>query len=164
MRHTTQLLTRHPAAWEHTVIHTPIIPDPDITVAVEAFRPAVIEIRARSVKLVGLREGSAERRVEQAAIDSLADDMRCRAERIGITLDELFRIINEDLRLNPPEQAHRPTGAHLRVIEAEVIRATAAERRAHEVLSIAQDRVRRATAERIAAQRACAGFAADLAA
>lgn len=135
--------------------------DPDLNQAIDAFRPAVLTIRVHSARLVGLAEGGSARAAEQAAIDSLVADMKGRADRLGITLDELFRHINDDLRLSPPPADHRPTGAHLRVLQAEAIRAGAAERLAHEAVTAAQHRLSLAIAARLDAQRACAGYVAD---
>ena len=131
--------------------HATFTEDPDVRTAIEAFRPTVLQIRAHSAKLAGLREGSVERRAEQGLVDDLVADMQTRVDRIGLTLDELFRLINEDLRLIPLSVDHRPIGAHLRTLEAEAIRAASAERRAHEALTGAQERVARATAARISA-------------
>ncbi len=139
----------------------PIQEDPDIREAVTVFRPTVLEIRARSARLVGLREGGESRTVEQAAIDDLVAIMQLRADRLNLALDDLFRLVNDHLRVSPPPRDCRPTGPHLRILEAEAIRAGSAERRAHEGVTAAQQRLEEATAARVAAQRACAGYVAD---
>ena len=145
------------------MFHTPITEDPDVRAAVEAFRDHVLRIRAHSATLIDLpARRTVERAAEQAAIEELVADLQTRADRLAISLDDLFRFINDDLRATPPAADHRPTGHHLRVLEAEAIRAGASERRAHDEVTRAQDQLRNAIAARLAAQRACAGYVADM--
>jgi len=134
--------------------------DPDVAAAVADFRDTVIAIRDHSLKLFYLPEGSAERSEEQAVVDDLVGEMAARCDRSGITLDELFRLINADLARSGGA-ASRPTGEYLHALTREATRAHDAEAVAHVELTVAQQRVKIATDERLAADRACAGFAAD---
>lgn len=138
----------------------PIHDDPDVAAAVADFRDTVIAIRGHSLKLFYLPEGSIERSEEQAVVDDLVGEMAARCERSGITLDELFRLINADLAISGGA-ASRPTGEFLFALTREAARAHNAEAAAHVDLTAAQQRVKIATEERLAADRACAGFVAD---
>lgn len=143
----------------HQPITTAAASDPDLAAAVSDFRNAVIEIRRRSARLIGLPVGSAARDDDQAAIEALLVDMEGRAERIAVPIDDLFRAINADLA-GRREDVAQPHGALLTQLLDENTRAHAAEAQAHRALTAAQDRVARAGADRLAADRACAGYAA----
>jgi hypothetical protein len=144
------------------VLQQPITEDPDVADAVATFRPVVMDIRVRSAAMFALPAESADRAAVADVVTDLVAGMALRAERLGITLDDLFRLVNWDLAARPPAQghAHAPTGAYLRELLDENTRAHAAEGRAHKELTAAQGRLRVATAERLAADRACAGWTA----
>lgn len=134
--------------------------DPDVAAAVADFRDTVIAIRDHSLKLFYLSADSPERADQQAVVDDLVGTMQARCDRSGITLDELFRLINRDLALGGGA-ASRPTGEFLLALTREAAHAHNAEAVAHYELTAAQERVKQATQARLAADRACAGFAAD---
>lgn len=140
----------------------PAADDPDLSAAIEAFTPAVLEIRDRSLKAWRLGQeksatAAANREAEQDAIAALLQDIETRADRLGMTLDALLAAINTHLasrRDNPG----RPFGDHLRELIDENTRAHAAERQIHREISRLQTNLRGATSARIAADRACAGY------
>jgi hypothetical protein len=134
--------------------------DPDVTAAVADFRDTVIAIRGHSLRLFYLPEGSVERSDEQAVVDDLVGEMSARCERLGITVDDLFRFINADLATSGGT-ASRPTGEYLHALTREATRAHEAEAAAYADVTAALERVKTATNERLAADRACAGYAAD---
>lgn len=133
--------------------------DPDVAEAIEAFRPAVVEIRARSARLIAPQVTADQRDAEQAAIDDLVADVGTRAERLGIAIDELFRLINADLAGRDGDPS-RPHGVLLQELLAENGRAYAAERLAWREVEAARARLEAAIGARLAADRACAGYVA----
>lgn len=142
------------------MLHQPIKHDPDVTAAVADFRDTVIAIRGHSLRLFDLPEGSEERAAEQERVDDLVAGMQARCDRVGITLDDLFRLINLDLR-RTGGSASRPTGAFLYVLQETAVDARAAEAEALSALAAAETRAAAATADRLAAERSCAGYAAE---
>jgi hypothetical protein len=144
------------------VLHQPITEDPDVADAVATFRPVVMDIRARSAAMFALPTDSAERADVGDVITDLVAGMALRAERLDITLDDLFRLVNEDLAARPPARGHAfaPHGAYLRELLDENTRAHAAEARARKELTAAEARLKVATDERLTADRACAGWTA----
>lgn len=142
------------------MLHQPIIKDPEVTAAVVDFRDTVIAIRSHSLAAFYAQADSQERRAAQEAIDQAVADMQSRCDRVGVTLDELFALINLDLR-RTGGAASRPTGEFLHALTRGATDAYNAEREAHLALSRAQVELRAATDARIAADRACAGYAAD---
>lgn len=144
------------------MLHQPITEDPDVADAVAMFRPVVMDIRARSAAMFELPADSAECAAAADVVTDLVAGMSLRADRLGITLDELFRLVNDDLAARPPARGHAfaPAGAYLRAMLDENTRAHAAEGRAHKELTAAQARLQVATNERLSADRACAGWTA----
>ena len=142
------------------MLHQPIEIDPEVVAAVADFRDTVVAIREHSLRLFYLPEGSVERAAEQERVDDLVASMQARCDRIDATLDDLFRLVNLDL-LHRGGAASRPTGEFLHTLTRAATDARNAEAAAHQALSAAQEQVRSATDERLAAERACAGYAAD---
>ena len=141
------------------MLHQPIIEDPDVRDAVVDFRPAVLTIRTLSMRVFDLPERDPRRAALQEQIDGIVADMASRAERLDITLDELFRHVNEDLASRPRENV-RPFGPYLNELTDENTRAHAAERQLHREIARLQALLPAAIEARIAADRACAGFLA----
>ena len=133
--------------------------DPRITAAVADFRATVIEIRHQSAKVFPLPPRSTERIAIEAFIDDLVGGMQARADMVGITLDQLFRLINADLATNRGI-THKPHGDHLRALLDENTSAYADEARLHDEITRLQSMLPGAADRRIAADRACAGFVA----
>ena len=134
--------------------------DPDVVAAVETYTPAVIEIRTRSARLVHPFITADQRTAEQSAIDGLVADMTSRAERIGITVDQLFAEINAELAGRRDGDPSRPHGPLLEALLEEVGAAHGAEARLHREITSLQAQLPRAVGRRIAADRACAGYVA----
>jgi hypothetical protein len=141
------------------VFHQPITEDPRATAAVSDFRESVIEIRQRSARWFGLADGSDERAAEQAAIDDLVGAMQARCDRIDLTLDELFVLINADLDSSRADVA-KPRGDFARSLLDEATRAHAAERQLQREIARYERLLIVAVDARLAADRACAGYAA----
>jgi len=150
------------------MLHPTFEEDPAVSAAVADFRNDVIEIRRRSAALFELTNPDA-RVAEQAAIDDLVGTMAARCDRLDITLDELFQLINDQLRATPGGNPHRPLGDYERVLLDENTRAHAAERNAklskerlivrHAAeLASADKYIARTTDDRLAADRAHAGY------
>lgn len=144
------------------MLHQPITEDPDVATAVEDFRSVVIEIRIRSNELFRLADDSPHRDLIRSQIEDRVADMTSRCERLAITIDDLFRLVNADLAARPPAQghAHKPIGEFERHLLDENTRAHAAERQLQRELTALQGRIGDAADARIAADRACAGYVA----
>jgi hypothetical protein len=144
------------------LLYQPITEDPDVADAVELFRPTVIEIRVRSAELFSLGDTSPHRDDVRGQIEDLVATMALRCERLDITLDDLFRMVNADLAARPPVQghAHKPIGEYERALVDENTRAHAAERAANAEVMSAQQRLKAAVDSRVEADRACAGYVA----
>lgn len=134
--------------------------DPRITAAVADFRGAVIDIRRLSAELFTTADGTTKRSVLQAHVDDLVGGMQARADMVGLTLDELFRLINADLATNNGI-THKPHGDHLRALVDENTSAYADEARLNQEITRLQSMLPGAADRRIAADRACAGFVAE---
>lgn len=142
------------------MLHQPIVEDPDVANAVREFRGPVIEIRAASAALAGGKLPQDQADALRATIDDHVDAMTVRCDRLAITIDDLFRRVNDDLRRDPVPNDHRPHGDHLQQLLDEVNRAYAVERTTHRQISRLQAQLPALTSARIAADRACAGFVA----
>lgn len=134
--------------------------DPRVAAAIVDFRTAVIELRQLSAQLFELPVDSAKREAVQEAIDDRVGGMQARADTVGITLDELFRLINLDLAGQRTGNTHNPHGDHLRALCDENTAAHADERTIHRELERLKSLLPGATNRRMAADRACAGFVA----
>lgn len=131
--------------------------DQRVAAAVSDFRGDVIEIRRLSAAVFALAAGTSDHQMAQERIDDLVGGMQARADVVGITIDELFRLINADLATDRG-MTHKPHGAHLRAIADENTSAHADEARIHREIKRLQKLLPAATNRRIAADRACAGF------
>lgn len=137
--------------------------DIDLRDAVAAFSPAVVRIRQLSASHFALAEAKVRERVAlEDEIQGLVADIACRAERLGISVDEMFRLINADLAASRKDTA-APTGDYARHLADENCRAYAQERQIERQIGVLQRNLETATASRIAADRACAGFLAGYA-
>ncbi len=133
--------------------------DPRTKAAVSDFRETVIEIRRLSAAVFALAAGSADHQTARERIDDLVGGMQARADVVGITLDDLFRLINADLATDRG-MTHKPHGDHLRAIIDENTSAYADEARVEREIARLQKLLTAAVDRRIAADRACAGIAA----
>lgn len=142
------------------MMHSAIAEDPDLRAAVDDFRPAVLEIRKLSVQLFDLGDDDVRRQALVERLDSLVADMATRADRLTISLDDLFRLVNDDLAARPEGRLSSPTGDYMRALLDENTRAHAAEARIHRDINKLQAMLPSAIKARMAADRACAGFVA----
>ncbi len=133
--------------------------DQRVAAAVSDFRNDVIEIRRLSAAVFALAAGSSDHQMAQERIDDLVGGMKARADMIGTTIDELFRLINADLATDRG-MTHKPHGDHLRAIVDENTSAYADETRIHREIERLQKLLPAATERRLAADRACAGIMA----
>lgn len=134
--------------------------DTRVEAAVSDFRGTVIEVRRLSAALFALADDSADRLIARERIDDLVGGMQARADMVGLTLDQLFRLINADLATNRGI-THKPHGDHLRALVDENTSAYADEARLHHEITRLQAMLPGAADRRIAADRACAGFVAE---
>lgn len=136
-------------------------PDEDLRVkaAVSDFRETVIEIRRLSAAVFALADGSADHQIARERIDDLVGGMQARADVVGVTIDDLFRLINAELATDR-SVAHKPHGDHLRAILDENTSAYADEARLRTEIARLEKLVPAAVDRRIAADRACAGYCA----
>lgn len=133
--------------------------DTRITAAVSDFGATVIEVRRLSAAVFALADGSADHQIARERIDDLVGGMQARADVVGITLDDLFCLINADLATNRGV-TYKPHGDHLRAITDENTSAYADEARLHREIERLQKLMPAAIDRRIAADRACAGYCA----
>lgn len=137
--------------------------DMDLRDAIAAFSPVVVRIRQLSACHFALAEAKVrERAALEDEIQGLVADIACRAERLDISIDEMFRLINADLTASRKDTA-APTGDYARHLADENCRAHAQERQIIRQLDILKSNLLTATYARIAADRACAGFVAGYA-
>lgn len=136
------------------------IDDPDITQAVDDFRDVVLEIRARTARMIALPAADRQRALEERNIHDLMGRIGTRAERIGLTADELLVHINADLNHRARRGRDAPTRPTVRTLMDEVTSRIAEEAVAHIELSTAQDKMRDATKARLAAEGAYAKYCA----
>ncbi|WP_288935628.1 hypothetical protein [uncultured Sphingomonas sp.] len=137
--------------------------DPRIDAAVADFRQTVLDIRKLSAQLFPLPLDSAARLQLQDDIDDLVGGMQARADVLDITLDEMFRLINADLARQRLSEDFRPHGQHLRALIDENCGAYADEHTLNREINRLRDLLPAAVDRRIAADRACAGYAAGFA-
>ncbi|WP_294355835.1 hypothetical protein [uncultured Sphingomonas sp.] len=134
--------------------------DARVKAAVSDFRGAVIDIRRLSAALFALDDNSADHLIARERIDDLTGGMQARADMVGLTLDQLFSLINADLATNRGI-THKPHGDHLRALVDENTSAYADEARLNQEITRLQSMLPGAVDRRIAADRACAGFVAE---
>lgn len=137
--------------------------DIDLRDAIVAFSPVVVRIRQLSANHFGLPEAKVrERAAIEDEIQGLVADIASRAERLGSTVDELLQLINADLAASKGN-TFAPTGDYARYLADENCRAHAQERQIEREIGNMQRNLITATAARLAADRACAGFVAGYA-
>ncbi len=141
--------------------HESISEDPDVRDTVAEFRDTVLEIRAASAQLFTLPPGSPHRAAIQERIEDLTGGIALRADRLAISLDRLLALVNADLAYNPPPAKCTISDRFLGALAIEIDDARRAEASCQAALRLAQSRLDSAEARRIAAERACAGYAAE---
>lgn len=134
--------------------------DPRVTAAVADFRNTVVEIRRLSAAMFALDAASDKRPPLQEQIDDHVGGMQARADKVGLSLDQLFQLINTELKRKRVGQDHQPHGDHLRAINDENTSAYADEKRLTDEIARLQKLLPAAIDRRIAADRACAGYCA----
>lgn len=138
--------------------------DIDLRDAIAAFSPVVVKIRQLSASHFALAAGKAHQRAAiEEEIQSLVADITSRAERLGTTLDEMFRLINASLAATRKDTA-APTGDFARHLADENCRAHAHERLILRQIDNLKRNLDTAAQARVASDRACAGFVAGYAA
>ena len=137
--------------------------DVDLRDAIATFSPVVVRIRQLSASHFELSKTKVrERAAIEEEVQGLVADIASRAERLGTSLDEMFRLINASLAATRKDTA-APTGDYARHLADENCRAYAQERQIERQIGDLQRNLETATASRIAADRACAGFVAGYA-
>jgi hypothetical protein len=68
--------------------------DPDLEQAIEDLREVVVELREKSAALTATRMNRQQRADAQAYIGELYSRLAVRAERLGLSSDELLTVIN----------------------------------------------------------------------
>lgn len=134
--------------------------DPRVAAAVADFRGAVVEVRRLSAQLFPLPTSSPHREPLQEAIDDLTGGMQARADTVGITLDELFALINADLRTQRSGHTHAPQGDYLRALLDDNTRAYADEKTIKREIGRLEQLLPSAAERRVATDQACAGYVA----
>ena len=136
--------------------------DQDLRNLIDNSRDLVLQVRVDSAALFGLGTADPARVEIQDRINDAGAVLQGRADAHGITLDQLFLIVNANLRASPPDggRDRRPEGDYLRALIDEVNRAYAREARIHHEIRRWQEQLPGAIEGRIAADRACAGFVA----
>jgi hypothetical protein len=137
--------------------------DDRVAAAVKDFRQTVLEIRTLSARMFPLPEASPQREALQEQLDDLVGGMQARADTVGISIDELFQLINADIAASRISQDHRPHGDYLRALVDENTGAYAAEATIHRQITRLQALVPAAVDRRLASDRACAGYVAGFA-
>ena len=142
------------------MVHQEITEDPDIAQAVEDFRAQVVEMRKLSAEAI--KPGGVERYKESARnrCAEIMSGLGIRAQRIGLTADELLVFVNADLNHRARRGRGAPTRPTIRTLMDAVTDRTAEEATAHLELNAAQKKMRLATAARVAAEGAYAKYAA----
>jgi hypothetical protein len=133
-----------------------ISPDPDIAQAIDDLRATALEIRDRSKGLLALKAGKPAWVAATQYVADLVSGITVRADRLGLTTDELLALINADIALGGRVATPRTAAALSEAVDAAVER----EKRAHRALTVAQTEVRAATAARLVAERAATDHAA----
>lgn len=139
--------------------HEPI-DDPDIAQAVEDFRELALELRDRSVRATGLPLGDRHRAIEEQHIGEIMSRITVRAGRLGLTADELMVHLNLDLNRRARRGRPVPGRETVRTLADAVTERIAEEAVSHMELSAAQEKMRSATAARVAAEGAYAKYSA----
>jgi hypothetical protein len=134
--------------------------DPDVAESVKQFRPTVLEIRQRSAALVKLGPDSKHYAPAKAMIDELVSIMALRCRRLGITIDTLMMLVNDDLDATARRGRPAPAGPTVRTLMARVNAAQADEAQAKQDLEAAKTKVETSAAARVAAEQAYAAYGA----
>ncbi|WP_230770614.1 hypothetical protein [Sphingomonas sp. Leaf4] len=132
--------------------------DGDVRAAIVEFTPTVIRIRELSAQHFALVDGSDRQAVEEE-IASLTADVATRAGRLALTLDDLFRLINAELRTSRAD-TKAPHGDYLRHLCDTSTGAYGDRRQIRRELDRLQDNLKRSDDQCLQADRACAGFVA----
>lgn len=134
--------------------------DPDVADSVKQFRPTVLEIRQRSAALIKLNPDGNHYKSAKSVIDDLVSTMALRCRRLGITVDTLMMLVNDDLDATARRGRAAPAGPTVRTLMARVTSAQAEEVQAKADLAAAKLKVDAAAAARIAAEQAYGAYGA----
>jgi hypothetical protein len=134
--------------------------DPDVADSVKQFRPTVLEIRQRSAALVKLPPDSRHYKPAKGMIDELVSLMALRCRRLGITVDTLMMLVNDDLDATARRGRAAPAGPTVRTLMARVNAAQAEEAQAKQDLEVAKAKVGACEVARVAAEQAYAAYGA----
>lgn len=132
--------------------------DADVRAAVTHFTPAVVRIRELSAMLYALPNAGDRTAVEEE-IDSLVADIATRAERLALTVDDMFRLINAGLATRKAG-AHAPHGDYLRHLCDEATGAAGDVAQVAREIERLTGNLQRAEVRVQQADRACAGYVA----
>lgn len=132
--------------------------DADVRAAVAHFTPTVIRIRELSTTLFHLKSERFRTEVTDE-IDSLVADVATRAERLSLTVDDLFRLINAELATSKAD-VKAPHGDYLRHLCDEATQAAGDVDQVAREIERLQANLERAADRVVAADRACAGYVA----
>lgn len=132
--------------------------DADVRAAVTHFTPSVVRIRELSAMLFNL-PNAGDRAAVTEEVDSLVADIATRAERLSLTVDDLFRLINAELAMIKGD-TKRPHGEYLRHLVDEVTRTAGDVAQVTREVERLRTSLARAEDQHLAADRACAGYAA----
>lgn len=132
--------------------------DADVRAAVAHFTPSVVRIRELSAMLFAL-PNARDRAAVGEEIDSLVADIATRAERLSLTVDDLFRLINAELATSKAD-VKAPHGDYLRHLCDEATQAAGDVDQVAREIERLQANLERAADRVVAADRACAGYVA----
>lgn len=136
------------------------IEDPDVVQAIDDLRPVALELRERTAAYLQLPAGSNARRAAQTVITDLMSRVSLRAERLCISADTLMLHINDAIDRKARRGKDAPDRITSRTLATRIEQARAREVDAHAGLTRAQSELKAATASRIAAEQAYAGYGA----
>jgi hypothetical protein len=138
-------------------MHDALNEDPDIRQAIEDKIPDVAEIRDLAMSL--LRRGDSRK---AARVSELFGDLDLRAQRIGVPVHDLIRLVSSAIDANP-QSSMRVSGKVTSPLLYAEREAVIRETRAHEALSLAQKEMAAATRARHHAQSRCLVFGIEVA-
>ncbi len=145
-----------------TVMHSPVIEDPDVRQAVEDFRPVIAQVRQLSAEAIELRADSPTRRSIESDVQRLMSDVGLRASRLQLSTDALVALINDDLDSRARRGRPAPTRVTTRTLMRDLVQAKAREETARLELSAANIEMKAATAARVAAEERMNAYGSGL--
>lgn len=132
--------------------------DADVRAAVAHFTPSVVRIRELSAMLYALPDARDCAAVAEE-VDSLVADIATRAERLSLSVDDLFRLINAELATRKTD-TRAPHGDYLRHLCDEATAAAGDRAQVAREIERLHGNLQRADDRCLAADRACAGYVA----